>query len=82
MRGGGDTLWLARRGWRVTAVDISATAVDTRFPAPQEVHAELGLPASGWTVERADAPAREVTGPDGQTATVTDHVLLLRRTPR
>ncbi|PRY30557.1 class I SAM-dependent methyltransferase [Pseudosporangium ferrugineum] len=23
---GGDTIWLARRGWRVTAVDISATA--------------------------------------------------------
>nr|WP_224389949.1 class I SAM-dependent methyltransferase [Pseudonocardia sp. ICBG1293] len=26
--GGGDTMWLARRGWHVTAVDISATAVD------------------------------------------------------
>jgi SAM-dependent methyltransferase len=25
---GGDTVWLARRGWRVTAVDISATAVE------------------------------------------------------
>jgi SAM-dependent methyltransferase len=25
---GGDALWLARRGWRVTAVDISGTAVD------------------------------------------------------
>ncbi|MGW0504263.1 SAM-dependent methyltransferase [Micromonospora sp. NPDC003241] len=25
---GGDTLWLARHGWHVTAVDISATAVD------------------------------------------------------
>ncbi|QYN38706.1 class I SAM-dependent methyltransferase [Pseudonocardia sp. DSM 110487] len=25
---GGDTIWLARRGWRVTAVDISSTAVD------------------------------------------------------
>lgn len=24
---GGDTLWLAERGWRVTAVDISATAL-------------------------------------------------------
>lgn len=24
---GGDTLWLARRGWRVTAVDISAVAI-------------------------------------------------------
>lgn len=25
---GGDTLWLAERGWRVTAVDISATATE------------------------------------------------------
>lgn len=25
---GGDALWLARRGWRVTAVDISAVAVE------------------------------------------------------
>ena len=24
---GGDTLWLARRGWRVTAIDISAVAI-------------------------------------------------------
>ncbi|TDQ53257.1 class I SAM-dependent methyltransferase [Actinorugispora endophytica] len=26
--GGGDALWLARRGWHVTAVDISAVAVE------------------------------------------------------
>lgn len=25
---GGDTLWLAQRGWQVTAVDVSSTAVD------------------------------------------------------
>jgi SAM-dependent methyltransferase len=25
---GGDAIWLARRGWRVTAVDVSATALD------------------------------------------------------
>jgi len=25
---GGDAIWLARRGWRVTAVDLSATALD------------------------------------------------------
>ncbi|CAA9456300.1 MAG: Thioredoxin reductase [uncultured Rubrobacteraceae bacterium] len=25
---GGDTIWLARQGWRVTAVDVSATALD------------------------------------------------------
>ncbi|MFD0743303.1 class I SAM-dependent methyltransferase [Phytohabitans flavus] len=27
MRGGADALWLARRGWRVTAMDISRTAL-------------------------------------------------------
>ncbi|MBT2415690.1 class I SAM-dependent methyltransferase [Streptomyces sp. ISL-12] len=159
---GGDTLWLARHGWRVTAVDIASTAVmrvaeravteglgdlvttvrhdlartfpagsfdlvsaqyfhtpydlprgpilrtaaqalrpggrllvvdhasiapwswnqdpDTRFPSPQEVYDGMGLPSAGWTVERADAPRRTATGPDGRTATVTDHVLLVRRT--
>ena len=25
---GGDAIWLARQGWRVTAVDVSATALD------------------------------------------------------
>ncbi|NSC25682.1 class I SAM-dependent methyltransferase [Streptomyces albus subsp. chlorinus] len=158
---GGDSLWLAARGWRVTAVDISRTAVarladvararglgdlvsaechdlartfpqgefdlvsaqyfhtpydlprgailraaadslrpggrllvvdhgslapwswnqdqGTRLPTPDEVHAGIGLPATGWTVERADAQDRRAAGPGGQTATVTDHVLLVRR---
>lgn len=159
---GGDTIWLARRGWRVTAADISSSAIeqihrhareldlghlvtaerhdlagsfpegtfdlvsaqyfhtpfeldrpailrtaahalgpgglllivdhgsiapwswnqdpDTHITTPEELYAELALPASGWTVERSDAPERTATGPDGQTATVTDHVLLVRRT--
>ncbi len=158
---GGDTIWLARHGWHVTAVDISTTAVDqirglaheaglgdrvtaerhdlartfpdgtfdlvsaqyfhtpftlpraeilrtaarslrpggrllvvdhgslapwswnqdpgTRFPAPGEIHAELGLPAYAFGVERADAPQRLATGPQGRTATVVDHVLVVRR---
>ncbi|PRX97967.1 class I SAM-dependent methyltransferase [Allonocardiopsis opalescens] len=159
---GGDALWLAGRGWRVTAVDISAVAVDrlaglarsrglgeqitaerhdlhtsfpagrfdlvsahylhssfeldraavlraaghalrpgglllvvdhgstapwswdqdpdARFPSPREVAAGIGLDPAAWTVERADAPRRTATGPDGRTAEVTDHVLLIRRT--
>ena len=159
---GGDTLWLARQGWRVTATDISTTAVETvlrvaresglgslvtaeqhdlaetfplgmfdlvsaqyfhtpfalpraailrkaanalrvggrllvvdhgstapwswdrdgdkHFPTPREVYDEVDLPASTWMVERADVLQRTATGPSGQTATVADHVLLIRRT--
>ncbi|GAA3587440.1 class I SAM-dependent methyltransferase [Amycolatopsis ultiminotia] len=158
---GGDTLWLARRGWQVTATDISTTAVekvqrlakeadlgslvtterhdlaetfprgafdlvsaqyfhtpfelpraavlrtaakalrpggrllvvdhgstapwswnqdpDKHFPTPHEVYAELGLDPSVWSVERADTPHRTATGPGGQTAVVTDNVLLIHR---
>ncbi|MEU0158695.1 class I SAM-dependent methyltransferase [Streptomyces sp. NPDC006261] len=162
---GGDTLWLARQGWRVTAVDLSAVAVerltalarslglgdrvtaerhdlgasfpespedgfdlvtahylhtpydldraavlrraahtlrpggrllvvdhgstapwswnqdpDVRHPSPQEVADGLSLDPAAWTVERADAPRRTATGPDGTTAEVTDHILVVRRT--
>ncbi|MFI8814287.1 MULTISPECIES: class I SAM-dependent methyltransferase [unclassified Streptomyces] len=159
---GGDALWLARQGWHVTAVDISAVAVgrlaalarshglddrvvtvphdvhtsfppggfdlicahylqtpfaldratalrsaahalrpggrllvvdhgsaapwswnqdpDARYPGPREIAADIGLAPETWTVERADSPRRIATGPDGSTAEVTDHVLLLRRT--
>ncbi|MCR8572571.1 class I SAM-dependent methyltransferase [Streptomyces sp. Isolate_219] len=159
---GGDALWLARLGWQVTAVDISAVAVerlaalvrshglgervttvradlhtsfppggfdlvcahylhtpfdldratvlrsaahalrpggrllvvdhgsaapwswnqepDIRYPSPREVAAGIDLAPQTWTVERADAPRRIATGPDGRTAEVTDHVLLIRRT--
>ncbi|WP_024801530.1 cyclopropane-fatty-acyl-phospholipid synthase family protein [Nocardia sp. BMG51109] len=159
---GGDALWLARRGWHVTAVDISAVAAgrladlavsyglgdrvaaaphdlresfppgefdlvnahylhtpfdmgradvlraaahalrpggrllvvdhgstapwswnpdpDVRYPTPQEVAAGIDPDPAIWTIERADAPRRIASGPDGHTAEVTDHVLLLRRT--
>jgi SAM-dependent methyltransferase len=33
---GGDALWLARRGWKVTALDISATSVDRLTQHAQE----------------------------------------------
>lgn len=160
---GGDALWLARRGWRVTAVDVSAVAVERltglalaqgvdgrvraerhdlresfprgtfdlvsahylhtpldldrggvlrtaahalrpggrllvvdhgstapwswdqdpgiRYPTAREVAGDIGLDGATWTVERADAPRRMATGPDGHgTAEVTDHVLIIRRT--
>jgi SAM-dependent methyltransferase len=153
--GGGDALWLAGRGWRVTAVDIAADAVrrlagnplvdaqcldlaedfpegsfdlvsaqyfhtpfalprarilrtaahalnvggrlvvvdhgstapwswnqdpDTHFPTPDEVSAEVDLDPCRWQVERADMPQRHAQGPGGQTATVVDNVLVIRRT--
>lgn len=159
---GGDALWLARRGWHVIAVDISAVAVarladlasahgvgdrvvaerhdlrmsfppgafdlicahylhtpfdldraivlrraahalhpggrllvvdhgstapwswnsdpDLRYPTPREIAAGMDLDPATWMVERSDAPRRIATGPDGRTAEVTDHVLLIRRT--
>ncbi len=157
---GGDALWLASRGWLVTAVDVSATAVQrlrdlaaaqgtaerirassrdltrslpagtfelvtasylhspvaidrdavlrraaerlgvggrllvvdhastapwswadpgTRYPTPDQTWASIGL---GEDFEPLVLAARErtATGPDGQRATVTDNVLLARRT--
>ncbi|HEX4359583.1 MAG TPA: methyltransferase domain-containing protein [Pseudonocardia sp.] len=156
---GGDALWLAGRGWLVTAVDIAQSSVDrvrawaerdrladrvrterhnlahslptgefdlvsaqylhtpfeldraqvlraaahllvpgglllvvdhgsvapwswhqdAHFATPAEKFAELALDPDGWHAERLDAPQRTATGPDGQTATVTDHVLAVRR---
>ena len=157
---GGDAIWLARRGWRVTAVDVSATALarasahaaavgseahidfqqhdlahafpagafdlvsaqylhspvefprdrvlraaartvapgglllivehasvspwswadpDTRFPTPEQTLASLKLPHAQWRTERLGSPRRPATGPGGQTATVTDNVIAVRR---
>ncbi|MFI5587304.1 class I SAM-dependent methyltransferase [Amycolatopsis sp. NPDC051758] len=151
---GGDARWLAGRGWTVTAVDISATAVAAlqrhdrvtalcvdlaedfpagtfdlvsaqyfhtpftldraavlrtaakalnpggrlvvvdhgstapwswnqdpglRYPAPREVAADLDLDPAECSVDRADRPRRQATGPGGRIATVVDHVLVVRR---
>ncbi|WP_069735321.1 cyclopropane-fatty-acyl-phospholipid synthase family protein [Streptomyces sp. EN27] len=158
---GGDALWLASLGWDVTAVDVSATALervaagaaaagltgrvhprrhdlarsfpdgtfglvtagyfhtpveipreqilrraaeavapggllvlvehaslapwswrdgheDVRFPSPDDVLASLRL-GDGWRTERCHAPERTATGPGGETATVTDNVIAVRR---
>ncbi|GAB2878032.1 SAM-dependent methyltransferase [Streptomyces mayteni] len=77
---------LLRPGGRLLVVDHGSTAPwswnqdpDVRYPTPEEVAAGLRLPPSRWTVERADAPRRIAVGPDGRTAEVVDHVLLVRR---
>lgn len=158
---GGDAVWLATHGWQVTAVDVSATALErtaahaaaagvddrltterhdlartfpdgafdlisaqylhtplefprarvlqqaaraltagglllivdhgsvrpwawnpdphTRFPTPDDVFSGLELDPARWQAERLDRPQRLATGPDGQTATVTDNVIAVRR---
>ncbi|WP_371525394.1 class I SAM-dependent methyltransferase [Streptomyces sp. NBC_01283] len=50
------------------------------YPTPTEVAAELDLDPARWSVLRADMPQRRATGPAGETATVTDNVLLVQRT--
>jgi SAM-dependent methyltransferase len=76
-----------RPGGRLLVVDHGSAAPwswnqdpGIRYPSPREVAAGIDLAPETWTVERADAPRRIATGPDGSTAEVTDHVLLIRRT--
>ncbi len=157
---GGDAIWLARLGWSVTGVDVSATALerasshaaeagvgdridfqrhdlprtfpvgtfdlvsaqhlhspvefprervlreaaravapgglllvvdhasvppwswsdpDTRFPTPEETLAKLDLVPEEWHTERLGAPERQATGPNGESAVVTDNVMAVRR---
>jgi SAM-dependent methyltransferase len=158
---GGDAVWLAERGWHVTAVDVSETALarakaeaktrgmldridfqrhdlsdsfpdgsfdlasaqflhstvrlertdvlrnaasaiarggllvivdhaaappfakkiphDHPFPSPEEVLAELDLPAAEWDRERVEVVDRDGTDPDGQPFTWRDNLMVLRR---
>ena len=49
---GGDALWLTRRGWRVTAVDISRVALERAAAAGKDVDGKVA-----WTrSDLADAP--------------------------
>jgi SAM-dependent methyltransferase len=49
---GADALWLARRGWRVTAVDISRTALERAVAAGRDVAGRVA-----WTrADLADTP--------------------------
>ncbi len=55
---GGDAVWLARQGWRVTAVDISAVALERAAG-----HAEEAGVAEAITFERHDLAG---SFPDGE----------------
>ena len=52
----------------------------TPFPTPAETLATLDLDPEQWHTERLVAPQRQATGPGGQVATVTDNVIVVRRT--
>ena len=64
---GGDTLWLARRGWRVTAADISGVAIAHLSARARE----LGL-GDRVTAERHDLAE---TFPEGRFDLVSAHYL-------
>ncbi len=52
---------------------------DTVFTTPDDAYADLRLSAPDWRPEFIGAPERQAEGPEGQTATVRDTVLALRR---
>jgi SAM-dependent methyltransferase len=49
------------------------------LPALAETFASLDLSREQWTVERCESVERVATGPDGQTGTLLDNVILARR---
>ena len=52
---------------------------DPVLPTPAETLAGLSL-GPGWSTERCEQAERVATGPEGQTATVTDNIIVLRST--
>ena len=65
---GGDALWLAERGWQVTAVDFSTVALDRAAAAA----AARGL---GERIEWVHADLGSWTAPEGSFDLVTAHYL-------
>jgi SAM-dependent methyltransferase len=53
---GGDAVWLARRGWRVTAIDVATNALDRARSAGDAAGVDVDWVASGL-VELADRDA-------------------------
>ena len=60
----------------------SWTDPGTAFPTPEQSLAALDLDPSRWLKEFVGAPERGATAPGGQSATVTDNVIALRRLAR
>ncbi|QNP75152.1 class I SAM-dependent methyltransferase [Streptomyces roseirectus] len=75
-----------RPGGRLLIVDHGSTAPwswnqdpTIHYPSPHEVADAIALTPETWTIERAEVLRRLATGPEGQTAEVVDHVLVVRR---
>jgi len=49
------------------------------FPTLEEVLAGLDLTAGEWRTERLERRERPASGPDGQSAVVADHIIVVRR---
>jgi SAM-dependent methyltransferase len=73
---GGDAIWLAGRGWQVTAVDVAPTALERGA-----AHAAAAGPDLAGRIRWLQA---DVTGwaPQGEFDLVTTHFLHLRGEPR
>lgn len=52
---------------------------DHHFASPDEVVDSLNLDAAQWERVRAEPAEREAIGPDGETGTLIDNVILLKR---
>ena len=57
----------------------SKLAQDYRFPSVDEVVASVHLDDDAWKRMQVESVSRSAVGPEGQTGTVTDNVILLRR---
>lgn len=90
---GDDAIWLARRGWTVTGVDVSMLLIaahgarapwswadpDTTFPTADDELAGLALRVGEWRCLFVGIISRTATGPDGQQAEVLDTVVAIKR---
>ena len=64
---GADAIWLTGRGWRVTAIDVSDTALQRAATAAEQSHADVEwiltglldapIPSSGFNLVSAQYPA-------------------------
>lgn len=92
---GGDVVWLAKRGWHATGIDISDTAIQRARAAAHAAGlteaqanfrvadlaelAALDLDPEEWDTVIAQTRDREAVAPDGAHVVLTDGIVLVRR---